>query len=165
MLSAEEITDLRFFGHGRKPKKVVAVSRLNRRISIGQVLHGSYSGRTGIVVDNGDSICSKRTRYNSRARKTEPVALFAWTEQWQYEYERQCECEKLEEWLSGESRAEYEFFVLEYVAVMGGRAVPRHYGFSSIAKEEIRRNLYRLNVVDLHWLAGELFGVEKKKAA
>src|SRR5580765_6496589 len=59
MLSAEEITDLQVF-HGRNPKKVVAVNRLNWRISIGKVLHGHYFLKKGIKLDNGDYISQDR---------------------------------------------------------------------------------------------------------
>jgi hypothetical protein len=166
MLSAEEITDVRFFGHGRHPKKLVAVSRANWRISIGKVRHGSYFLPKGIVLDNGDHISTKRIRYNYRTRKTEPVALFAWSERWQYEYEKQCECEKLGKWLEADSRADDVFFVLEYVATLGGLPeVPKHLGIASYAKAVIRQSLYRLNLVDLRWLTDELLSAEKSKAA
>ena len=165
MLAAEEITDLRFFGHGRNPKKVVAVSRLDWRITIGQVRHGTYSGHTGIQLDNGDFISSRLTRYNFRTRRTEPVALFALTEQWQYENDRQCESERIEDWLAAESRTDEDLVSVLEIAVMGGQAVPQHHGFSSYAKTLIRRNLYRLNLVDLRWLSCQLFAVEKKTAA
>ena len=161
MLSAEEITDVRFFGHGRNPKKVVSVSRANWRISIGNVRHGSYFLQKGIVLDNGDHISARRTRYNYRTRKTESVALFAWSERWQYEYEKQCECEKLEKWLEGDSIADDVFFVLEYVATLGGLpVVPKHYGFASCAINLIRQDVYRLNLVDLRWLTDELLSAE-----
>ena len=56
----------------------------------------------------------------------EPVALFKYAEQWQYECDRQCELEKLEEWLAGDSQMKDFVFVAQYVAIYGDGKVPQH---------------------------------------
>jgi hypothetical protein len=157
---SKEITDFRKLGTGRKRRKVVVVSPDRRILFISRILH-SYRLTAGkIVFEDGNVFHVSAETVGGRK-----VSLFLWTEELQRRYIWQNEIERVWDWLET-ARPEDVIVCADLVAEESGMPKNKHHPWLVIfAKEEIKKRVRELGLVQLQRLAAMLYAANDQIAA
>ena len=156
---SKEITDFRTLGTGHKRKKIVIVDQQGC-ISITRVLHNFSCTKGRIVFENGRS-------FNLKARTLggQRVSLFFWTEEWQYQWHRQCEIEKVRPFIETTRPEDLQIFADIVSELSEMERISVDPSFPSLAESKIIEGLWRLSLQQLRNLTALLYLADEEIAA